>query len=161
METKPAKEHAWLQRLIGEWEYESEAVGMPGPPTENFTGTERVRALGPLWIVADGEGAQPGSSDLMLSQVTFGYDPQKGCFVGTWIGSVMAYQWVYEGRLDASERVLTLDCEGPSFTVEGAMSRYRDIIEIIDDDHRVLRAETLGEDGQWQQFMETRYRRVS
>jgi Protein of unknown function (DUF1579) len=31
----------------------------------------------------------------------------KKRFVGTWIGSMMTYMWVYDGELDRSERVLT------------------------------------------------------
>jgi len=161
MEARPGKEHAWLQRLVGEWEYEAEMVGAPGQPSERSTGSERVRSLGALWIVADGEGTQPGTGEVVRTQITIGYDPAKGCFVSTWIASMMAFLWVCEGTLDPTERRLTLECDGPSFTVEGAMGRYRDIIEMIDDDRRVLRGEVLGEDGRWQQFMETRYRRIS
>ena len=34
MHTEPQKEHHWLQRLIGEWTYEAEAVMEPGKPAE-------------------------------------------------------------------------------------------------------------------------------
>ena len=52
--------------------------------------------------------------------MTLGYDPQKKRFVGTWIGSMMTYLWVYDGELDASGKVLTLNAEGPNMQVAGA-----------------------------------------
>ena len=91
--------------------------------------------------------------------MTLGFDPAKGTFVGTWIGSMMTHLWVYaEGRLDAGGRVLTLESEGPSMTGEG-LARYRDVVEVVDDDHRTLTGNVLGEDGAWQPMMTVRYRR--
>jgi uncharacterized protein DUF1579 len=46
--------------------------------------------------------------------MTLGYDPEKKQYVGTWVGSMMSYLWVYDGSLDAEEKVLTLNAEGPS-----------------------------------------------
>jgi hypothetical protein len=92
--------------------------------------------------------------------MTLGYDPQKQRFVGTFIGSMMTYLWVYEGSLDAAGKVLTLDAEGPSFA-PGAqgMAKYKDAIEFLTDDHRTLTSRMLGPDGQWQEFMTAHYRR--
>jgi hypothetical protein len=35
-----------------------------------------------------------------------------------WIGLMMTYLWVYDGELDADERVLTLNAEGSSMARE-------------------------------------------
>jgi hypothetical protein len=40
MKTEPQKEHQWLQRLVGEWTYESECSMEPGKPPEKFEGSE-------------------------------------------------------------------------------------------------------------------------
>ena len=45
--------------------------------------------------------------------MTLGYDPQKERFVGTFVASMMTHMWHYNGSLDAAEKVLTLDTEGP------------------------------------------------
>ncbi len=48
MKIEPQKEHQWLQKLVGEWAYESECSMEPGKPPERFAGSERVRSLGGL-----------------------------------------------------------------------------------------------------------------
>jgi hypothetical protein len=156
---EPQKEHAWLQRLVGEWTYEAEAVMAPGQPPMKSQGVESVRSLGGLWIVGDGHGECPGGGPA-TTLLTLGYDPQKKRFVGTWVGSMMTHLWTYDGALDAAGKVLTLDAEGPSFAGDGTtMAKYQDITEIMGDDHRVLTSRVLGADGKWNQFMTAHYRR--
>ncbi len=158
MKAEPHKEHQWLQRLVGEWTYEVEATMKPGEAPVKGTGTESVRSLGGLWIVAEGEGEMPGCGHAKTI-LTLGYDPQKGRFVGTWIGSMMMRLWVYEGTLDAAGNVLPLETEGPSMSAEAKTVKYKDVIELKSDDHRVMTSHMLGEDGKWHQFVTTHYRR--
>jgi Protein of unknown function (DUF1579) len=158
MNIEPQKEHQWLQKLVGEWTYESEATMEPGKPPEKCAGTERVRSLGGLWVLAEGQGEMPGGG-AATTMVTLGFDPQKNRFVGTFIGSMMTYLWVYDGALDAAQRVLTLEAEGPSMTGDGQMAKYKDVIELKSDDHRVLTSKMLGDDDTWHGFMTMTYRR--
>jgi len=158
MKAEPQKEHQWLHTLLGEWTSEAEATMEPGKPPETFKGTESVRSLGGLWILAEGQGEMPGGG-AATTMMTLGYDPQRQRFVGTWIGSMMTNLWVYDGGLDATERVLTLDAEGPDMAGEGKTAKYRDVIEFETDDHRVLTSHMLGDDGTWRQFMTAHYRR--
>lgn len=72
----------------------------------------------------------------------------------------MTHMWTYDGTLDESGKVLTLDTEGPNFSGDGSMAKYQDIIEIVDDNHWILRSRALGDDGKWIPFMEGHYRRV-
>jgi hypothetical protein len=153
MFAEPQQEHQWLQKLVGEWTWECETPGEAGSPGKKLTGKESVRSLGGLWILAEGQGD-------MHSVMTLGYDPQKGCYVGTWIGSMMTHLWPYEGELDAEGRALALLSEGPSMAGDGTRAKYRDVIELRSEDHRVLTAEVQGEDGTWRKFMSTHYRRV-
>jgi hypothetical protein len=159
MTPETQKEHRWLQKLIGKWTYESDATTEPGKPAEEFTGTESVRSLGDVWVLCEGRGEMPGGG-MGLTLMTLGYDPQKKRFVGTFIGSMMTNLWVYDGSLDAAEKVLTLDSEGPSFTDEGKMAKYQDLIEFKSDDHRVLTSKFLADDGKWHEFMTANYRRA-
>ncbi|MBD3883679.1 DUF1579 domain-containing protein [Phormidium tenue FACHB-886] len=158
MHTEPKKEHQWLQKLVGDWAYETEVTMGADQPAEKSTGTERIRSLGELWILAEGQGEVPGCGHA-TTLMTLGYDPQKQRYVGTWIGSMMTYLWLYEGELDAGETVLTLNADGPAMTGDEKTAKYRDVIEFKSDDHRVMTSHVLGDDGQWQHFMTANYRR--
>lgn len=157
MQTEPQKEHAWLHRLVGEWTCEMEATMGPGEPPTKTRGRERVRSLGGLWVIGEGEGEMPGAGTAH-TVITLGFDPAKGRFVGTFVASMMAGLWVYEGRLDGN--VLTLDTEGPSMKGDGTLAKYHDIVEMVSDDERILASEAQGEDGKYHRFMTARYRRV-
>lgn len=158
MKTEPQNEHHWLQKFVGEWTYETEVTMEPGTSPEKSTGTESVRSLGGLWILAQGQGEMPGCG-AATTMMTIGYDPQKKRYVGTWIGSMMTHLWVYDGQLDASQKLLTLNSEGPAMSAEGKMAKYKDEIEFKNDDHRVLTSHVLGDDGKWYGFMTAHYRR--
>lgn len=158
MEAKPQKEHEWLQRLVGKWTFESECSMGPDQPPVKTKGNDDVRSLGGLWVLGEGQAEMPGGGTA-TNLMTLGFDPAKNRFVGTFVASVMTNLWVYEGQLDASGKVLTLNCEGPSFTGDGKLAKYQDVIEIKSNDHRVLTSRYQGEDGQWHEFMTAHYRR--
>ena len=129
----------------------------PDQPPAKMRGVEVVRSLGVLWIVAEGEGEMPGGGSAK-TLMTLGYDPRIGRYVGTFVASMMTHLWPYNGSLDASEKVLTLDSEGPDFTGQKT-AKYQDRIEFIDDDYRVMTSRVLGDDGNWHHFMTAHYRR--
>jgi hypothetical protein len=158
MKAEPQKEHHWLQKLVGEWTYETDCSMGPDQPPGEFTGTESVRSLGGVWVLCEGQGEMPGGG-AATTIMTLGYDPVKKRYVGTFIGSMMTNLWVYEGELDVAGKVLTLDTDGPSFTAEGKMAKYKDVIEFKSDDHRTLSSNCLGDDGKWHSFMTANYRR--
>jgi Protein of unknown function (DUF1579) len=157
MNEEPQKEHRWLDKLVGDWTSVMECVMGPDQPTTTHRGTESVRSLGGLWTIGEGAGEMPEGCE-MTSVMTLGYDPKAGRFVGTFIASVMTHMWTYIGSLDESGRVLSLDADGPSFSGEG-MAKYQDRMEFVDDDHRILTSQFLGDDGEWHRFMTVHYRR--
>jgi hypothetical protein len=158
MQVEPQAEHKWLQKLVGQWSVEGECVMGPDQPTMKSTGSETVRSVGGLWTLGEGRGEMPGGGE-MTSFMTLGYDPAQKRFVGTFIASAMTHLWVYNGTLDASGKVLTLDTEGPDFSGGTGMVKYQDIIEFVSDDHRTLKSRLQGPDGKWQNFMTAQYRR--
>jgi Protein of unknown function (DUF1579) len=155
MNAEPQKEHQWLDRFIGEWTSETEITMGPDQPPSKTKGTEVVRSIGGLWMVAEGEGEMPGGST-GKTMMTLGYNPQNDRYVGTFIGSMMTHLWIYNGSLDAAGKVLTLDTEGPNFS-QSSITKYKDIIEFISGDHRVMTSQILGDDGNWLQFMTAHY----
>jgi hypothetical protein len=154
---KPQAQHEWLSKLVGEWTYEHECSMGPDSPPMKSTGLERVRSLGGLWTIGEGEGEMPGG-EVGHVVMTLGYDPAKERFVGTFIGSMMTYMWVYEGTLDPTGKILTLDTVGPNMTGQG-MAKYQDIMEFKDDNYRTLSSQFQGEDGKYHGFMVGHYRR--
>ena len=160
MKTEPELGHRWLQKLVGEWTYEGDATMEAGKPGEKFRGTESVRSLGGLWIQNVGKGEMP-DGDTAMTVMTLGFNPQTKRYVGTWIGSMMTHLWLYDGELDAAERVLTLHTEGPAMGSPDQMAKYKDVIEIVSDDHRTLSSHVLAEDGTWHDFMRADYRRTA
>lgn len=157
MHAEPQQQHEWLHRMVGEWTVEAESK-MPDGSEMTSTGSESVRSLGGLWIVAEGDGKIPDGTGYQ-SILTLGYDPERGRFVGTWVGSMMTHLWVYDGELDAAGKELRLDTTGPDFSGRGGTARYQERIELVDDDHRIFRSGSIGDDGEWHMFMEAHYRR--
>jgi hypothetical protein len=158
MKVEPRREHRWLQKFVGEWTFETEMPAEPGQPSQKMKGSERVRALGEIWIQGEGTNPMPDGSPA-TTQITLGYDPAKQRFVGTWFGTMMSHLWIYDGELSADERTLTLNSEGPSMTEENKLAKYRDVFEFKNDDLRTLTAFMQGNDGQWTQFMTMDYHR--
>ncbi len=155
MHAEPQKQHQWLDQFVGDWISEMEyRTGSDQPPSKS-KGTEVVRSLGGLWMIAEGVGEMPDAT-AGKTMMTLGYDPQSDRYLGTFIGSMMTHLWIYNGSLDAAGKILTLDTEGPNFS-QTAISPYKDIIEFVSDDHRVMTSQILNDDGNWHQFMTAHY----
>lgn len=157
MHAEPSKEHRWLEQLAGEWESEMEGTAGPDQPPVKHTGTETVRSLD-VWVVCEGLTPTPDGKP-MRTVMTLGYDPAKGKFVGTFIGSMMTNLWLYEGELDAGGKKLLLRAEGPSFTDPTKTAQFIDTVEIVSPDHRTLSSQFRADDGTWHHFMTAHYRR--
>lgn len=143
----PAKEHEWLQKFVGEWNTSSEIYMDPTKEPMKATGTETCRTIGGFWILGEAKCEMMGKS--MTSQLTLGYDPAKGKYVGTWIDSMNSYLWVYTGTLDESGKVLTLETEGHCPMEPGKMRKFKEVTEFKSDDHRVFTSSMQGDDGKW------------
>jgi hypothetical protein len=159
----PETQHDWLQRLVGDWTYETVAQMAPDQPAQTFAGTETVRPVGKLWVVAEGRTEVPGGGETGLTMLTLGYDPRRKRFVGTWLGSMMAHLWVYDGGLDAAGDTLTLDTVGPDFGAAdpAKTANYRETIVLAADGNgRTFASAMLGDDGKWVPLMTATYRRA-
>jgi hypothetical protein len=112
-----------------------------------------------MWVLCEGRGGTAESAPAS-THMSLGYDPVKGRYVGTFIASMMSHLWLYEGGLDETGSTLVLDSEGPSYTDETRMAKYRDRIEFVSADHRILSSSYQDEQGEWQHFMRADYRRA-
>ncbi|MGC4055176.1 MAG: DUF1579 domain-containing protein [Paludibaculum sp.] len=159
MQVQKQKEHEWLHKLIGSWTFDAEASMSPGQAPEHSKGAEVVRSLGGLWVLAEGEGEMPGCGPA-TSLMTLGFDTRTKRFTGTWIGSMMTHLWVYDGVLNEAGTILTLESRGPAMKDQSQLALYRDVLEIVNDDHRTLTSHHLDDEGNWHAFMLANYRRT-
>lgn len=136
---------------MGEWDSEMEAIAGPGQPAMKCKGTLSARSLGGFWVVAEIKTDMGGKP--MVGVQALGYDPKTKKYVGTWVDSMTAHMWKYEGTLDDSGKILTLEAEGPNFMLEGKTSKYRDVYEIKSKDEVKTSSSMQGEDGKWISFM--------
>lgn len=153
----PEKEHEWLASLAGDWEAEGEVHVDADKPPLKTKGTEHARMVGKLWLLAEGHGQfmeMPVSSVL-----TVGYDPQKKKYIGTWIDSMTAYLWTYEGSLDEERQALTLISEGPCPMRPGEMSKFKEVIELKNKNLKVFTSSMQEENGEWTKLVTVRYHR--
>ena len=68
--------------------------------------------------------------------------------------------WVVCGAKGCLPGGARADTQGPSITAPDTLAHYRDIIEWLDDDHRVLTSQLLGRDGRWTPMMISHYHRT-
>lgn len=157
--TKPIAQHAWLQKLVGEWRSESEMMMGPGEECQKGHGHESVRSLGGLWAYAEGTANMPDGSK-MTYYSTLGYDVSFNEYRGCWFADMSSHLWKQVGTLSDEGRVMTLNCEGPNMFKDGETANYRDVIELVDDNTRTLTSYGEQEDGTWMKFMSVKFTRV-
>jgi hypothetical protein len=157
MKPTPTDEHEWLAQMVGEWTYRSEGT-MPDGTTHVTEGRESVRRFGDYWVIADGEWKDPAGG-IDRSITTLGFDPAKGRFVGSFIGTMMTHFWLYDGELDEGRTTLSLPSDGPAMDGSGGTQHYKDVIELKDGE-RTMTA-WMQTDGEWKQFMRMKYTKVS
>ncbi len=144
---QPGPEHNWLQQMVGEWETEMQAYMEPGEPPVVSQGTETIRPLGEFWTISDIEGTMMDKP--FLGNLTLGYDAKKQKYVGTWVDSMTGHLWQYDGTVDESGKVLTLEAEGTCPMHPGRTTTFRDIIEFQDENTKTWTSKMLDENGQW------------
>lgn len=156
MKVQRQKEHEWLLQFVGAWQCSGE-YRTPAMTPLRWQGHEDVRAIGGLWILAETAYRRP-DGDIHTGQLTLGFDPQTRRFVGSRVGSEMSHLWVYDGEVDASGAILTLDSSGPDPAQEDRPARYRDRLEIRSDE-RVLTSQLQTASGEWEVYAVAHYRR--
>jgi hypothetical protein len=154
----PTKEHEWLLQLEGEWISTFDAGPSPDAAPQELVGKETGRSLDGLWLTLEGECEMPGFG-MTRTVMTLGFDTAKNRFVGSWHGTMMTMMWSYDGFLGEDGKTLILESEGPDFADPGKTALYRDIVTMVDADHRTLTGNLRQADGTWKPFCTTRYAR--
>jgi len=149
---------AFLEQLAGEWEGDAEATLGPGQDPVRYESRESARLIG-NWLVAESRGTTSAGVPF-TGILTLGYDPAREEFVATWIDSAQTHLWSYAGTLDERGTTLALETEGPIMGNPTTSTQYRVILQVEDDDHKVMRSLILGPDGQWFEFSRVKFRRI-
>lgn len=145
---KPTKQHAWLQRFVGQWETKVTMPPMePGKPPMQAKCKDTFRMIGGFWLQGEFQSEMMGQK--FTSLLTVGFDPAKKRYTGTWIDSMGSYLWKYDGSVDASGNKLTLNTEGPCPMSGGAITKMREVTEFKGPNHRVFTSSFLNK-GKWE-----------
>ncbi|WP_245413656.1 DUF1579 domain-containing protein [Mangrovicella endophytica] len=155
---QPQAEHRWLEQLVGDWTATMDEPTDCAPDATGVTWNEHVRSLEGLWVMAEGHGTMAGDTPV-TTVMMLGFDPARNCYVGSFVGSMMTHQWVYEGRLSEDGQTLVLDTTGPNMMGDGSPAAFQDIIALDGSGGRTLTSRMRGEDGSWHQVMQVAYRR--
>jgi len=153
----PSKEHEFLAQFAGDWDVTASTVPAPGEQPIVGKGTESAKMLGGFWLVSEAESDMMGMA--VSSRMTFGYDPKRSKYVGTFFCSMDSHLWTYEGTMDETGKKLTLNTRGHSPTDFNTQVNYREVLELVDKDHKTFTSYMEGENGQWVKFMTMDYRR--
>jgi hypothetical protein len=153
--TAQTDEHRWLEQLVGEWTWDSDA-SEPGKPKVILHGVEMVRSLGGLWLLAESRGDAPGGGE-HRTLLTLGYDPDKKRFVGSFVSSFLSTLWLYEGT--RKDNRLVLESVGPGMSGDGSTAKYEDTIELQGPTERAFISRVQETNGTWTEFQRTQYRR--
>lgn len=137
---------AWLQRLVGDWTWESRPV--PDDPAEHRRGTARGRRHG-VWILFDMDEE---------AHFAFAHNPRTGRIVGQFIHRDQPGLWVYDGAFDAEGR-LHLRSRGPGLDDPAQTVDYDDVFVFTPDDELVATGRVTGPDGAWRDFTTAVFRR--
>lgn len=148
---EPEKEHQWLQKFVGEWSAKSTADLGPGVPPLACDSSISSRMIGGFWVLNEMKGDTAGTP--MHGLQTIGFDRGRKKYVGTWVDSMSDYIWRYEGTVDETGRILTLEAEGPNMMAEGRLTKFQDIYEFKSADEIAMKSTMLGDDGKWITFM--------
>jgi hypothetical protein len=143
---KPQKEHEWLKQLVGEWNYEAEFTPMPGQPGMNTSGTEVTRPIGGFWTLTEIKGDMMGMP--FQGIMTIGYSPEKQKYIGTWIDNMTSKLLTYEGAVDESGKILTLNTQGPCPMQGGQIVDMQQTIEFKNPDEQVTTSRSKN-NGEW------------
>lgn len=151
----PTEEHAWLNKLVGEWEYTGSFT--MGEESQPLVGTESARSLGGWWLIAE-----IVSTDQLMPFTgisTLGYDATKGQYFGTWVMSMDGTMMHYTGKVENDGKTLTLNTKGPNMETGEGEVNMKDVYTIVDADHKTLTSFFQNPDGSWTQMMTLTYTR--
>ena len=153
----PSPHAAMLQKFVGSWTTESQAVGADSIAPTAYVGTMEAKMLGQTWLVNQYDAKMQGTSFNAIQRLRF--DDSTNKFVGTWVDSFMTHEWKLEGIVDGDR--LVVNSEGPDPSDPTKTAQFRDIYKFESTELITGASEMKDADGNWQTFMTAKYRRAN
>ena len=151
----PQPEHKLLERFAGEWKFERMSAPDDGSKPENLgSGDVRAELLGGFFVVCRWAGKLYGG-DYKAVQ-TLGFDVDKSAYAGTWVDSIMSYQWQLNGSYESDNKEFVVQATGPG--PSGGTKKYRERYQFHSADSITIVAQMLNGE-KWVTFMTTRLTR--
>ena len=153
----PSKEHEILMKDVGEWSITGKMLLPNG--FQEFTGEEKVEAIGKFWTVSH------YSSDVfggLKGSATIGFDPLKKQFVGTWVDSFQPAVTQMQGTYDEKTKTMTFATTGRG--LDGKPLPGKIVIHYQDENSRtftMMHKDPTGQSDEMVKTMEMTYRRKS
>lgn len=153
-------EHKILQQDLGTWNVKMK-LWPEGPEGFVIEGVcqEHNRKLGNgLWIISDFKGTFAGTA--FYGHGTYGYNPTKKKYVGTWVDNMTPAVTHMEGTYDKKTKTLTMFSEGTDAET-GKKTKTKNVSQYTDKDHRTFTMYTLkpGTEDEFTKMMELQYTR--
>jgi hypothetical protein len=157
----PGKEHEIFKTDVGTWDTVMKIYpqGPDGPSIES-KGVETNRLLGNgMWLLSDYKGDIAGTA--FEGHGTFGYDPYKKKYTGTWIDNMKPTMDTMEGEFDEKTKTLTMFAESID-PATGKASKMKNVGKFIDENTRNFTMYHLAPDSkdEWVKMMEIHYTRT-
>ena len=153
----PSEEHEIVMRDVGEWTIKGKMLMPQG--FQEFTGEEKVVAVGKFWTVShyssDIFGGLKGSS-------TMGFDPKTKKFVGTWVDSFQPAPTHMEGSYDKEKNTMTYATMGTG--MDGKPMPGKIVIQYTDENSHtfaMMHKDPTGQSDKMVKTMEMTYTRKS
>ena len=149
---KPSEQHAILKKDVGTWDAEIKMWTAPGTEPMVSKGSETNEMFGEFWVMSKFSGNMMGME--FSGRGTFGYDPNKKKFVGTWCDTMNPTMSFMEGTYDESTKTMTMKMSG------GAM-QGKNVTVHKDDNTRIFTMYMLqpGTEDEYIKQMEITYKR--
>ncbi len=152
LDPRVAAATALFEKDVGTWDATVEIHPGPDMPPIPSRGTAVSRRIaGGRWLVTDFRN-ETGFEGHGL----YGWDADKGKYVGTWVDDTRGFLAVAEGTWDAAARTMTFVTEA---TVGGRALRWREVTQALDPDTQVMRSLFPGPDGREIEVMKVTYKR--
>ncbi len=156
----PSAEHMIFKTDVGSWDTVMKIYPQgPDNPAIESKGEETNRLLGNgLWLLSEYKGDIGGMK--FEGHGTFGYDPQKKKYTGTWIDNMKPTMDTMEGDYDAKTKTLTMFSESKN-PATGQPMKMKNVGKFIDNDTRSFTMYNLapGSEDKYVKMMEIHYTR--